>query len=32
MKKILIAMLGLAVVASVATAGVAINWNTGYGA
>ena len=32
MKKILIAMLGLALVASVATAGVAINWNTQYGA
>lgn len=32
MKKILIAMLGLAVAATVATAGVAINWNTGYGA
>ena len=32
MKKILIAMLGLALVASVASAGVAINWNTGYGA
>lgn len=32
MKKILIAMLGLAVVASVATAGVAINWNVSYGA
>lgn len=32
MKKILIAMLGLALVASVASAGVAINWNTIYGA
>lgn len=32
MKKILIAMLGLALVASVATAGVAINWNNQYGA
>ena len=32
MKKILIAMLGLALVASVASAGVAINWNTAYGA
>lgn len=32
MKKILIAMLGLALVASVASAGVAINWNTKYGA
>ena len=32
MKKILIAMLGLALVASVATAGVAISWNIQYGA
>lgn len=32
MKKILIAMLGLALVASVASAGVAINWNVGWGA
>ena len=32
MKKILIAMLGLALVASVASAGVAINWNTSWGA
>lgn len=32
MKKILIAMLGLALVASVASAGVAINWGTQYGA
>lgn len=32
MKKILIAMLGVALVASVASAGVAINWNTGWGA
>lgn len=32
MKKILIAMLGLVVVASVASAGVAINWNVTWGA
>lgn len=32
MKKILIAMLGLALVASVASAGVAINWNVTWGA
>lgn len=32
MKKILIAMLGVALVASVASAGVAISWNTSWGA